>query len=68
MVLTMRVNAKTSDETKLVFRRYGDQYFFAEAQVAGEQSSLATLKSRAERAQERALGARRNTLVTVIAE
>jgi hypothetical protein len=68
MVLTMRVNAKTSDETKLVFRRYGDQYFFAQAQVAGEQSSLATLKSRAERAQERALGARRNTLVTVIAE
>ena len=68
MILTMSVNAKVSEQTKLAFRRYGDQYFFAYAQLSGEQSTLATLRSRAERSQERALGMRRNTIVTIVAE
>ena len=40
---------------KLVFRRYGDRYFFAQAQMAGDDTSLAANKTRAERATQRAL-------------
>jgi|ERR1041385_7402264 len=68
MVLTLRMNAKTAEEARVVFRRYGDSYFFAQAQLAADPSSLNTLKSRAERAQERALGMRKNSVLTIIAE
>jgi hypothetical protein len=68
MVLTLRVNAKTSEDARVVFRRYGDSYFFAQAQLAGDPTSLNTPKSRAERAQERALGMRKNSILTIIAE
>ena len=68
MVLTISVIAKTSGESKLAFRRYGDQYFFAHAQLAGDPTTLSTFKSRAERAQERAIGAQKNSLLTIVAE
>ena len=68
MVLTLRVNAKTSENARIVFRRYGDSYFFAQAQLADDPTSLNTPKSRAERAQERALGMRKNSVLTIIAE
>jgi hypothetical protein len=68
MILTIRVNAKTSGETKLAFRRYGDQYFFAHAQLAGDPTTLSAFKSRAERAQERAIGAQKNSVLTIVAE
>ena len=68
MVLTIRDNGKASEKTKLVFRRYGDQYFFAHAQVAGEPTKLSALKSRAERVQERAIGAQKNSVLTIVAE
>jgi hypothetical protein len=68
MVLTIRANGKASEKTKLVFRRYGDQYFFGHAQLAGDLTRLSTLKSRAERAQERAIGVRKNSVLTVVAE
>ena len=68
MVLTLRVNAKTSENARIVFRRYGDSYFFAQAQLADDPTSLNTPKSRTERAQERALGMRKNSVLTIIAE
>jgi hypothetical protein len=68
MVLTLRVNAKAAEDARVVFRRYGDSYFFAQAQLADDPTSLNTPKSRAERAQERALGTRRNSVLTIIAE
>ncbi|HJP94467.1 MAG TPA: hypothetical protein VJ875_21075 [Pyrinomonadaceae bacterium] len=68
MVLTLCVNAKTTEDARVVFRRYGDSYFFAQAQLADDPSSSNTLKSRAERAQERALGMRKNSVLTIIAE
>ena len=68
MVLTTRVNGKASVKARLAFRRYGDQYFFAHAQVAGDSTTLSALKSRAERAQERAIGVRRNSVLTIVSE
>ena len=52
---TLRVKGTLADNAKLVFHRYGDSYFFAQAQMAGESTSLAATKSRAERATERAV-------------
>ena len=68
MILTISVNAKASEKTKLAFRRYGDQYFFAHAQLAGDATTLSTFKSRAERAQERAIGAQKNSILSIVAE
>jgi hypothetical protein len=66
---TVGVIGKASDKAKLVFHRYGDQYFFAQAQMAGETVSLAALKSSAERAQEHAIAkAGKRTVVVIIAE
>ena len=45
---TTNVTGNISDDTKLVFHRYGNRYFFAQAQMAGETTGLAALKSGAE--------------------
>ena len=55
IVRAFDVNASASERSKLVFHRYGDAYFFAQAQVAGELTTLAAIKSGAERSQERML-------------
>jgi len=44
-VLTNGVLGKVSDNSKLVFERYDDRYFFAQAQLAGDSTSLAALRS-----------------------
>ncbi len=48
-------NASAAKNARLVFHRYGDQYFFAQAQLAGDSTTLAATKTRAERATQRAL-------------
>ena len=68
IVVTIRVNGKVSEKTRLAFRRYGDQYFFGHAQLSGDQITLAAFKSRAERAQERAIGAQKNSVLTIVTE
>jgi len=65
---TVGVIGKASDKAKLVFHRYGDQYFFAQAQMAGETVSLAAVKSSAERAQEHAIAKAGKKTVVIIAE
>jgi hypothetical protein len=55
IIHTLDVNGPLANNAKLVFRRYGDRYFFAHAQMAGETTSLATVRTRAERATQRAL-------------
>ena len=55
IVQTVGVNGALAKDTKLVFRRYGEQYFFAQAQMAGDTTSLAATKTRAERATQKAL-------------
>lgn len=51
MVMTTDVACNISDDAKLVFHRYGDRYFFAQAQMAGDSTSLAAVKSRNEQKQ-----------------
>jgi hypothetical protein len=66
IVQTLRVNDASGDKAKIVFRRYGDSYFFANAQLAGESTSLAATKTRAERATQRALRQRGNGIAVAI--
>jgi hypothetical protein len=68
MVQTLGVSSALSDDAKLVFHRYGQQYFFAQAQMAGETTSLAATKTRAERATQRAMKRPdSNTVVAIVA-
>ena len=41
MVITTGIIGKVADSAKLVFERYGNEYFFAQAQMAGDSTSLA---------------------------
>lgn len=53
MLQTSTVEGKAQERAKLVFHRYGNQYFFAQAWVDGDSRGLEAQKSRAERAAER---------------
>jgi len=69
IVQTLSVKSAVGDSARLIFRRYGDSYFFANAQMAGEATSLAATKTRAERATQRALRQRRDgSTVAIVAE
>ena len=45
VVLTNTQIGHVSDNAKLVFERYDDRYFFAQAQLAGDSTTLAALQS-----------------------
>lgn len=69
MVQTTGVGGRVAEEAKLMFRRYGDRYFFAQAHMAGDSISLATAISGAERATRRTLvRGHEKSLVAVIGE
>jgi hypothetical protein len=55
MVQMDSVMGKAQESAKLIFNRYGNHYFFAQAWVDGENSGLQASKSRAERATGREL-------------
>ena len=68
-VLTTVENGNISDDAKLVFQRYGDRYFFAQAQMAGDSTTFAAVKSNAERAEKLALaGRRKQSVIVIVAE
>ena len=69
IVSTNAVAGIVSDDAKLTFKRYGDRYFFAQAQIAGDATSLAAIKSKAERAEKQTLvRARKKSVVVILAE
>ena len=70
MVNTVDLNAKAAEQSKVVFRRYGETYFFAQAQVSGESTSLSALKSSAERTEARMIAklGRNSSTLTIAAE
>jgi hypothetical protein len=69
IVQTLRVKSELAGSARLVFHRYGDSYFFANAQMDGETTSLAATKTRAERATQRTLRQRGDgTAVAIRAE
>ena len=65
---TTGVIGTASEKTKLVFHRYGDHYFFAQAKMAGDTMGLAALKSKAERAQSQAIAKAGKSIVVIVAE
>jgi hypothetical protein len=67
-VPTTAESGNISDDAKLVFQRYGDRYFFAQVQMAGDSTSLAAVKSNTERAEKLALGKRKQSVLVIVAE
>lgn len=67
-VLTTAETGNISDDAKLVFQRYGDRYFFAQVQMAGDGTTFAAVKSNTERAEKLALGTRKQSIVVIVAE
>ena len=63
MVLTNSIKGILTENAKLVFERYDDQYFFTQAQMAGEQTSFAALWSKSERKQMIAKAAKKSVIV-----
>ena len=57
LFLTCRVEGKAQNRARLVFHRYGNRYFFAQAWVDGDSAHLEAQTSRAEHAAERQLAA-----------
>jgi hypothetical protein len=60
MIMTSGVIGHVSENSKLVFERDGDRYYFAQAQMAGDSTSLAAPRSKT---QPRATLAKKNTVV-----
>ena len=54
---TSNVEGKAQKRARLIFHRYGNQYFFAQAWVDGDSVGVEAWKSRAERDAERELAA-----------
>jgi hypothetical protein len=59
------VNGKAQDGARLVFHRYGDRYFLAQAWTAADSIGMEAPKSRTERATGRDLASKTRNLETV---
>ena len=67
IVLTTTNDSNVSDTAKLVFERYGDQYFFAQAQLAGDATSLAAVRTK-QHSDKQVAKAGKKTVVVIEAE
>ena len=67
LVQTTAGSSNTVDNTKLVFDRYGDTYVFAHAQMEGDSTTLAAVRSKSEQKQWVAK-ANKKTVVVITAE
>lgn len=69
MVLTTGIIGNASDDAKIVFDRNGDRYVFAHAQMAGDGTSLAAVRTKAERGDKNAVAkANKKSVVIIVAE
>lgn len=67
LIQTMTTSGNAADNSKLVFDRYGDIYVFAKAQMAGDLTTLAAVRSKSEQKQWVAK-ANKKTVVVVTGE
>ena len=68
IVQTNERSVNTPEHAKLVFNRYGDRYFFAQAQMGGDSTTLAAVKSNAERNTEQTVASNPcNKTVVIVA-
>ena len=58
VIMTTGITGHASDNAKLVFEHYGDRYVFAQAQLAGDDTALAAVRSKNKKA----------SLVAIVAE
>jgi hypothetical protein len=65
IVLTTTSSGRASDNAKLVFERYGDQYVFAQAQM--DETTLAALRTK-ERGDKQVAKAGKKSIVVIAAE
>ena len=65
MVQMNSVIGKAPENAKLIFSRYGNRYFFAQAWVDGDTSGLQVPKSKAERASELASSVKKDYAVAL---
>jgi hypothetical protein len=65
MVQMTTAIGKATESAKLIFNRYGDRYFFAQAWIDGNDSGLRAAKPAAERVVERELAGNRPRTETV---
>jgi len=69
MIQTTSELRNAAGNAKLVFHRYGDRYFFAQAQMAGDMTSLAAVKTKAERTEREAIAkAGKKSVVVTLTE
>lgn len=69
MVLTNGISGNASDDAKLVFERDGDRYVFAQAHMAGDETSLAAVRSRSDRNDKNAMAkSKKKSTVVIVAE
>jgi hypothetical protein len=61
LVMTRSIIGKTQDNAKLVFYRYGDQYFFAQAWLPSNSIGMQAPKSRSEKQMARELATNKRT-------
>ena len=65
LVRTISVSGKIQDNAKLVFDRYGDRYFFAQAWLAADSIGMQAPESRTEKHMARELAANKQARETV---
>lgn len=67
MILTSGVIGEVSENSKLVFERDGDRYYFAQVQMAGESTSLAAPRAKTTATAKPSLGtvAKKSTVVII---
>ena len=66
MVFTTGVIGNASEDAKLVFERDGDRYVFAQAQMAGDETGLAVVRSKSDRDSRNAMTKSNKKKVVVI--
>jgi len=65
LIRTNSVIGKNEDNAKLVFNRYGDQYFLAQVWLASDSDGMQALKSRTEKRMARELAANKMSKDTI---
>lgn len=70
MIMTNGVIGNASEHSKLVFERDGDRYYFAQAQMAGDATSLAAVRAKTHGVAKPRLDtvAKKKSLVVITAE
>ena len=68
MVLTRTGSVRASENAKLTFERDGERYVFAQAQLAGETTSLAAVRPKEPGDKNAMAKANKKTVIVIVAE